>query len=124
MYNHILMRDWGFKKKKDYKDKINIQELKMTLKEDYDALENKNGWDSRIKPSSVLEKQIAGDHYNKYPIQPIEYINANKLNFMEGNIVKLITRHRDKGGIVDIDKLIHYAQLLKEFEYGYIKEEK
>ena len=66
---------------------------------------------------NMLDKQIAGDHYSKHPIQPIEYITANKLNFIEGNIVKLVTRHRDKGGVVDIDKLIHYAQLLKYFEY-------
>ena len=66
----------------------------------------------------MLDKQIAGDHYSKHAIQPIEYITANKLNFIEGNIVKLVTRHRDKGGVVDIDKLIHYAQLLKYFEYN------
>ena len=66
----------------------------------------------------LFKNQIGGEHYIKYKIQPIEYIAANRLNFMEGNIVKLVTRHRDKGGAVDIDKLIHYAQLLKHFEYG------
>lgn len=72
----------------------------------------------------MLDNQIGGNHYTKYSIQPIEYITANKLNFIEGNIVKLITRHRDKGKTVDIDKLIHYAQLLKHFEYGDNKNEK
>lgn len=65
-----------------------------------------------------ISYQISGDHYKTYPIQPIEYITANRLNFIEGNIVKLITRYKDKGGETDIDKLIHYAQLLKHFEYG------
>ena len=66
----------------------------------------------------LFGNQIGGEHYLKYKIQPIKYIAANKLNFMEGNIVKLVTRHRDKGRAMDIDKLIHYAQLLKYYEYG------
>ena len=84
----------------------------------YDAMYNPNSYEF-VKSSwdRMLEEQVDGSHYKNYPIQPIEYITANKLNFIEGNIVKLITRHRDKGGVVDIDKLIHYAQLLKYFEY-------
>lgn len=43
------------------------------------------------KPN-VLRTQVGGDHYAKYPIQPIEYIQANHLDFAQGNIVKLATR--------------------------------
>jgi hypothetical protein len=60
--------------------------------------------------------QVGGDHYAKNTIQPWDYIVANELGYLEGNIVKYITRWRDKGGIQDIDKVIHYAQKLKEVE--------
>lgn len=64
-----------------------------------------------------LDTQVGGHHY-KLPIQPIEYIHKNDLGFIEGNIVKYITRHRDKGRAQDIRKVIHYAQLLLKLEYG------
>jgi len=67
---------------------------------------------------SALEDQPGGDHYRKHKIQPIEYITANELGFIEGNIVKYATRHQDKGGAADVRKIIHYAQLLLELKYG------
>lgn len=76
---------------------------------------------SRSKPfgeGSALSYQPGGDHYSKRKIQPIEYIHANGLPFIEGNIVKYITRWREKGGFDDLDKVEHYVQLLKELE-GY-----
>lgn len=66
---------------------------------------------------SSLDKQIGGDHYKNQGIQPIEYIHANKLDFFEGNAVKYITRHRVKGGKADLEKAIHYIELLIELEY-------
>lgn len=67
---------------------------------------------------SALDTQIAGSHYKDSAIQPIAYIHANKLGFIEGNIVKYVTRHRDKNGAEDIRKIIHYCQLLLELEYS------
>ena len=61
---------------------------------------------------SALERQVGGSHYKDLPIQPIEYILANKLPFCEGNIVKYVTRWKQKGGRQDLEKVIHYAQLL------------
>lgn len=74
------------------------------------------GWPENIanKPDRALDKQIAGDHYKTLKIQPIEYIVGNNLGWCEGNIVKYITRWKQKGGIEDIDKVIHYAEMLKE----------
>jgi len=66
----------------------------------------------------VLQTQVGGDHYAKYPIQPIEYIHANKLDFEQGNIVKLITRFRDKDGAQDLRKIKQYADILLALEYG------
>ena len=62
------------------------------------------------------EKQIGDTHY-KTTIQPVQYIHANGLNFFEGNVVKYITRHRNKGGRADLEKAIHYIEMLIQFEY-------
>lgn len=72
----------------------------------------------RTDKPKVLQSQVGGDHYAKYPIQPIEYIHANKLDFEQGNIVKLITRFRDKGGAQDLRKIKQYADILLALEYG------
>lgn len=64
------------------------------------------------KHSSPLSKQIGGGHYKSFAIQPIEFIQANNLGFCEGNIIKYACRYRAKGGIQDLEKVIHYAELL------------
>ena len=77
---------------------------------------NKNGTLNEHKATeSALEEQSGGNHYLDNAIQPIEYIVANKLNFIDGNIVKYATRKKD--GETDeerYDKIIHYAKLAKE----------
>tara|TARA_R110002020_G_scaffold120975_1_gene275388 strand:+ start:388 stop:681 length:294 start_codon:yes stop_codon:yes gene_type:complete len=68
--------------------------------------------------SSPLHKQVGGKHYKDCSIQPVEYIHANKLDYFEGNVIKYITRHRTKGeGKKDVEKAIHYAQLILELYY-------
>jgi hypothetical protein len=66
----------------------------------------------------ALDKQEGGAHYKDHAIQPIEYIHANKLGFIEGNVVKYITRHASKGGAEDVRKVIHYCELLLQLQYG------
>ena len=66
----------------------------------------------------VLDTQIGGSHYQNYPIQPLEYTLANNLNFCQGNVVKYITRYKDKNGIEDLRKARHYVEILIE---GYEK---
>lgn len=63
---------------------------------------------------SLLDTQIGGDHYKKLKIQPIEYIIANELGFCEGNIVKYISRWREKGGVEDLKKIKQYCDFLIE----------
>jgi hypothetical protein len=62
--------------------------------------------------------QIGGNHYTSKKIQPIEYIHANGLGYMEGNIIKYITRHPDKNGADDIRKALHYCRLILKYKYG------
>jgi len=40
-----------------------------------------------------LDKQVQGNHYQDFKIQPAEFINQNKLLFAEGNAIKYICRH-------------------------------
>jgi len=72
---------------------------------------------SGYKVMSYLNKQEGGSHYMQ-EIQPIEYTYKNKLGFIEGNVIKYITRHREKNGAEDIRKVIHYCELLLELEYN------
>ena len=58
------------------------------------------------------KKQIGGNHYKKYKIQPIEFIVKNNIGFVEGNIIKYILRFKDKGGVQDLLKAKHYIELL------------
>jgi hypothetical protein len=65
---------------------------------------------------SALDKQVSGSHYKDKGIQPIIYIHANNLGFCEGNVVKYVTRWREKGGVADLRKAIHYIELLIQLE--------
>lgn len=52
------------------------------------------------------------NHYNQYSIQPIEYIIANNLTYIEGNIIKYVSRYKLKNGIDDLKKAQVYLQWL------------
>lgn len=61
---------------------------------------------------TAKDKQVGGDHYKNLKIQPVEYIMANNLNYCEGNVIKYVTRYKQKGGIIDLEKAKHYIDLL------------
>ena len=63
-------------------------------------------------------KQVGGSHYKKYKIQPSRFINDNKILFAEGNAIKYICRHQDKDGKQDLEKAIHYIQMIIERDYN------
>ena len=63
-----------------------------------------------------LDRQVGGDYYKNLVIQPVQYIQANKLGFCEGSIIKYATRWREKGGITDLEKIKHFCDILIEGE--------
>ena len=65
-----------------------------------------------------LNKQVDGSHYKSFSIQPAEFINENKLLFAEGNAIKYICRHQSKGKEQDIQKAIHYLEMILERDYS------
>ena len=66
------------------------------------------------KPTDV---QVGGDHYQNMKIQPVEFIHANNLDFLEGSVVKYVSRHRRKNGVEDLKKAKHFLELLIQLEY-------
>ena len=67
---------------------------------------------------SATDSQIGGDHYQQMAVQPVEFIQANGLTFLEGCVVKRVCRHRRKNGAEDIRKAIHELQLILQLVYG------
>lgn len=60
------------------------------------------------------DTQVGGNHYKDKAIQPWDYIAANNLGYFEGNIVKYVSRWRDKAGVQDLMKARHYLDKLIE----------
>ena len=67
--------------------------------------------------NKTYNKQIGGDHYQKYKIQPSKFVVENKLLFPEGCAIKYIIRHQDKGGKDDLLKAIHFIEMIIERDY-------
>lgn len=66
--------------------------------------------------SSALGKQVGGSHYVNRGIQPVQFWAANKWDAFSGSILKYLTRWRDKAGVTDLEKALHFAEL--RFEIG------
>ena len=56
------------------------------------------------------------DHYSKMKIQPVEFIHANNIPYIEGSVIKYICRHKNKNGIGDLEKAKHCIDMLIELE--------
>lgn len=64
--------------------------------------------------NNPMNNQIGGNHYKDLPMQPVDFAVKAELNFIQGSIVKYVSRFRKKNGKQDIDKAIHFAQLAIE----------
>lgn len=72
--------------------------------------------DEPTQPPNVNDIQHGGTHYKTMAIQPWDYIVSNNLGYLEGNAVKYLSRWRQKNGIEDLKKAIHYIEKLIEIE--------
>jgi hypothetical protein len=66
--------------------------------------------------TNPLDVQVDGDHYKQMKIQPVEFIHANGIPYLEGNVIKYVSRWRSKNGVADLKKAKHYIDLLIELE--------
>lgn len=62
--------------------------------------------------SEALKQQVGGSHYKDLPIQPVEYILKNNIPFIEGSVIKYVTRWRAKNGVEDLRKARHFLDIL------------
>ena len=102
----------------NYEEQANMGMMDEAIKE---TIKDKGFVKTDLKKQALKAtlKQVGGSHYKDCKIQPVEYIVGNDLTFLEGNVVKYITRHRRKGeGARDIEKVIHYCELILEKDYG------
>jgi hypothetical protein len=67
---------------------------------------------------AAMNTQIGGDHYKKLAIQPIEYIHKNQIGFVEGSVIKYVSRWKNKNGVEDLKKARHLLDILIEMEGG------
>jgi len=70
---------------------------------------------------SALDIQVSGNHYKQMKIQPVEFIHANDIGYFEGNVIKYVSRWRNKNGMADLLKARHYIDLLIELEEKNVK---
>ena len=68
--------------------------------------------------SKNLTVQVGGNHYSEMKIQPVEFIVANGLGFLEGNVIKYICRYKSKNGLQDLEKARHYLDMLIDESRG------
>ena len=73
-----------------------------------------------LTTTSPYKKQIGGEHYLKYKIQPSRFVVENKLLYPEGTIIKYILRHQDKGGKEDLLKAKHFIDMIIERDYSMV----
>jgi hypothetical protein len=119
-------KNWTFEDNhaKLYADMINFEEqqnMGMMDEAIKETVKDKGFTKTDLKKEAMKAtlKQVGGSHYKDCKIQPIEYIVGNDLTFCEGNAIKYITRHRRKGeGAKDIEKAIHYLEMILETEYN------
>ena len=67
---------------------------------------------------SAYKNQIGGNHYQDLVIQPTDYMIKNNIPFAEGNVIKYVSRHKQKGKEQDIKKAIHYLSMILETTYN------
>lgn len=68
-------------------------------------------------PKKPTAAQVGGNHYQKYKIQPVEFVMKNNVPYVEGNVIKYVMRFRDKNGLEDLLKARQYLDMLIAAEY-------
>ena len=63
-----------------------------------------------------LTARVGGDHYKNLVIQPVEYITANNLSYLQGSVIKYVTRYQNKNGVEDLQKAIHFVKMMIQEE--------
>lgn len=62
--------------------------------------------------------QVGGGHYKTSGMQLSEFLESNKVGFLEGNAMKYVFRHDKKNKEEDLLKAIQYIKLILKYKYG------
>lgn len=65
---------------------------------------------------SANDRQVGGDHYKRMTIEPWDFTLRNNLGHAEAAAIEYIARWREKGGIEDLRKAIHWLEKRIELE--------
>jgi hypothetical protein len=74
--------------------------------------------DGRLSVEEVRDMVVMPNHYARFRIEPIHFIQENGLSPLQGKVVKYIVRYPFKNGAEDIKKAIRCAQMLLKKEQG------
>lgn len=74
----------------------------------------RNAGNAGDRPVSANDTQVGGAHYRDKKIQTWDYITENHIPYLEGCVIKYVSRWRDKGGVEDLRKAQHYLEKLIE----------
>jgi len=109
---------------KEWEKYVAWADAKDALEERMDVI-GQNGNDGLHYNAEVMQTlgedfpdEVCPNHYNT-PIQPWEYMESLMseeafMGYLQGNVIKYVSRFRDKGGVNDLDKAIHYLQKMKQ----------
>ena len=64
-----------------------------------------------MKENKTMSDNINPTYYRK-GIETTDYIVSHSMNYLEGNIIKYVTRYKDKGGLEDLKKAEWYLTRL------------
>ena len=64
-----------------------------------------NNFENKTKPT-----------YYGSAVDVIDFCQKNNLDFMQGNVIKYVTRYKKKNGIEDLEKAKEYINRLIEYE--------
>lgn len=74
-----------------------------------DCVEEEIIWVKEAVKTGAVFKQVGGTHYQK-KIQPWDIIHEWDLDYWRGNVIKYVLRCKEKNGIEDLKKAIHYLE--------------
>ena len=111
----------SYNEKKQLNEETDMKENKdhSTYHNHIDSLykEKPMNADTHIDANDVISGNIRPAHYESSnpdvpPIQMWDYALSQNLGFFEGNIIKYVSRWRNKGGVQDLQKALTYLQRL------------
>ena len=62
----------------------------------------------------MTKDNINPNHYKQGNIEVIDFILDQKLNYLEGNVIKYLSRYKFKNGLEDLKKASWYLNRLTE----------